>query len=407
MLAGILAVALLAGISGTVRGQTVSGTYGAPDTGLKLQQTNVHGLLILSLPSGEAGSASKMSAIALDADKTISASVSFNQPVGDMMSKALGEVAKFTQLNNKGWPKGYTIELSFADKYSDKDGPSAAVACALLLHSLITGKALDPAFAVTGDMNADGSVQPIGGVAAKIRGATKGHCKIIGIPKKNESSLGDILLTDGPAPFASIQIYSISQFTDAEALALHEKSTTTQTAVAEMGKVQELLLREPGQMASWLRNQHVMAKLQQVLKDAPNNLSAKYLLMHATGKVPLTLSLAGSLEAIDNSAAELISAIKSNKGQSSSSFSGVGKASVGSNITRLQSLRARCDMRTRAYADAIIRFGFAVKEVQDRPPGSAARAQVLINAINGSASSVQSELDRLLSDPKVREELES
>ncbi|MEZ0276528.1 MAG: hypothetical protein ACAH88_16580, partial [Roseimicrobium sp.] len=150
-----------------------------------------------------------------------------------------------------------------------------------------------------------------------------------------------------------------------------------------------------------------IAKLQQVLKDAPNNLSAKYLLMHATGKVPLTLSLAGSLDAIDNAAGELVSSIKSNKGQSSSSFAGVGKASVGSNITRLQTLRARCDLRTRAYADAIIRFGNAVKEAQDRPPGSAARAQVLINAINGSAQMVQTELDRLLGDPKVREELDS
>lgn len=406
MPAWILAIALVAGIPRALKGQNVTGTTGAPDTGLKLQQTNVHGLLILSLPSGEAGSASKMSAIALDADKGSSAAVSFNQPVGEMMSKALGEVAKFTQLNNKGWPKGYTIELSFADKYSDKDGPSAAVACALLLHSLITGKALDPAFAVTGDMNADGSVQPIGGVEAKIRGATKGHCKIIGIPLKNESALGDLLLTDGPRPFASIQIYSISQFTDAEALALNEKPAATQATVAEMTRVQELLMRDPAQMGSWLRNQHVVAKLQQVLKDSPNNLSAKYLLMHATGKVPQTLSLAGSLNAIDNAAADLVSAIKS-KRSNASSFSSVGGTSVGSNITRLQALRARCDMRARAYADAIIRFGHAVKEAQDRPPNSGARAQVLINAINGSAKMVETELDRLLSDPKVREELES
>ncbi|HSI63695.1 MAG TPA: S16 family serine protease [Candidatus Saccharimonadia bacterium] len=381
----------------------VSGTYGAPDTGLKLQQTNVHGLLIMSLGSGQAGSASKMGAIALQAERGLTASVKFNQPVGEMMAKALEEVAKFTQLNNKGWPQGYNIELSFADKYSNKDGPSAAVACALLLHSLITGKELDPAFAVTGDMNADGSVQPIGGVAAKIRGATKGDCKIIGIPSKNESSLGDLLLTDGPAPFASIQIYSLVHFADAEALAITAKPETTQLAVAEMSRVQEVLLRNPSQMGSWLRNQHVIAKLQQVLKDSPNNLSAKYLLMYATGRVPQTLSLAGSLSAIDDTAGDLIASIKADKGQA---FDNMGKGSVGSSLTRLQTLRARCDVRTRPYADAIIDFGSAVKEALDRPAQTSTRANELRNKIRGAANAVDSQLSRLVNDPAVREELE-
>jgi hypothetical protein len=381
----------------------VSGTFGAPDTNLKLQQASVHGLLIMSLGSGQAGSASKLGAIALQGEKGLPASVKFNQPVGEMMAKALEEVAKFTQLNNKGWPQGFNIELSFADKYSNKDGPSAAVACALLLHSLITGKELDPTFAVTGDMNADGSVQPIGGVAAKIRGATKGQCKIIGIPSKNESSLGDLLLTDGPAPFASIQIYSLGHFMEAEALAVTDKPVPTQLALAEMSRVQEVLMRNPTQMASWLRNQHVMAKLQQVLKDSPNNLSAKYLLMYAMGRVPLTLSLAGSISAIDDTSGDLVASIKADKGQA---FDSMGKMSVGSSITRLQNLRARCDTRTRPYADAIIDFGTAVKEALDRPAQTYNRANELRNKIRGAAGAVESELSRLLNDPAVREELE-
>jgi hypothetical protein len=382
----------------------VSPTLGAPDTGLKLKQANVHGLLIMSLGSGDAGSATKMSAIALQGYSTDAPTVRFNQPVGQMMAKALEEVVKFTQVNQGGWPKGYQIELSFADKYSGKDGPSAAVACALLLHSLITGQELDPAFAVTGDMNADGSVQPIGGVAAKIRGATKGHCKLIGIPSKNESSLGDLLLMDGPAPFASIQIFSIEKFGDAEALALTVKPENTTTSIAEMNQVQEVLMRNPAQMGAWLKNQHVIAKLQQVLKNSPNNLSAKYLLLYASGRVPQVLSLAGSLNAIDNTAGDLIAAIKANKGDS---FDGIGKSSVGSSLTRLQALRVRCDARTRPYADAIITFGAAVKEALDRPAQTGPRAMEYRNKIRGAASSVESELSRLLNDPAVREELEN
>jgi hypothetical protein len=381
-----------------------TGTMGSPDSPLKIKQTSVNGLLIMSLASGEAGSASKMSAIALSSsDARANATVSFNQPVGEMMGKALQEVTKFTQLNCGGWPKGHSIEISFADKYSNKDGPSAAVACALLLHSLITGKELDPAFAVTGDMNSDGSVQPIGGVPAKIRGATKGQCKLIGIPSKNESSLGDLLLMDGPAPFASIQIFSIGTFREVEALALAQKPDVTQAAIVEMNQVQEVLTRNPAQIGAWLKNQHVIAKLQQVLKNSPNNLSAKYLLMYASGKVPQTLSLAGSLTAIDHTAGDLIAAIKANKGDS---FDSMGKSSIGSTLTRLQSLRARCDVRTRPYADAIINFGAAVKEAMDRPAQTGPRALEYRNKILGAGSAVDSVLSRLLNDPAVREELE-
>lgn len=376
---------------------------GAPDTGLKLMQTSVHGLMILSLSGGEAGSASKISAIALKGFAGQASSVQFNQPVGDMMTKALEEVVKFAQLTHGGWPRGYQIELSFADKYSKKDGPSAAVACALLLHSMVTGKDLDPAFAVTGDMNADGTVQPIGGVTAKIRGATKGHCKIVGIPSKNESALGDLLLTDGPAPFASIQVFGISHFREAEALGLAEKPATTQIALAEMNRVQEVLLNNPGQMASLLRNQHVITKLQEVLKDTPNNLSAKYLLQYANGKVPTLLSLVGSLNAIDDAASELIAAIKAN---GDDPFDSIGKGSVGSTINRISNLRAKCDARTRPYADAIVDFGSIVKEVQERPAQTYAKKFEQRNRINNAANLVRSELDRLMNDPRIREELE-
>jgi hypothetical protein len=384
--------------------ETITGTAGAADCGLRSQQTSVNGLLIMSLASGEAGSASRMSAVALPLEqKQENAFLSFNQPVGETMGKALQEVAKFTQLNHGGWPKGHSVEISFADKYVSKDGPSAAVACSLLLHSLITGQELDPAFAVTGDMNADGSVQPIGGVAAKIRGATKGHCKLIGIPSKNESALSDVLLIDGPAPFASIQIFSIEKFSDAEALALTVKPENTTLSILEMNKVQEVLMRNPAQMGAWLKNQHVVAKLQQILKDTPNHLSAKYLLMYASGRVPQTLSLAGSLTAIDNTAGDLIGAIKANKGDA---FDSMGKSSIGSTLTRLQTLRARCDVRSRSYADAIITFGTTVKEALDRPAQTSARQEEYRNRIRGAASSVESELSRLLNDPAVREELE-
>src|SRR5262249_17237216 len=148
----------------------------------------------------------------------------------------------------------------FEEKYSGKDGPSASVACALLLDALIRGQENDPQFAVTGDMNADGEVQPIGGVPAKLRGATNGKCKYVGIPAKNESYLPDLLMSDGPAPFAGIQVFSIDKFDDALALANAQKPEALQKVVSEFSKVQEVLNRNKAQMAVMLRNHFVVNK---------------------------------------------------------------------------------------------------------------------------------------------------
>ena len=94
--------------------------------------------------------------------------IRFNQRVGKAMDSALKEVTKYLRVKHDTWPSGYDIEIAFEDRFTAKDGPSAAICCALLLDSLVSGKTIDPFFAVTGDMNADGSVQPVGGCQQKL-----------------------------------------------------------------------------------------------------------------------------------------------------------------------------------------------------------------------------------------------
>ena len=71
------------------------------------------------------------------------ATLTFNQDTGPMMEKALQEVREFHAIRHGRWPENYKIEVSFADKYTPKDGPSAAVACALLVEGLYTGTPLE------------------------------------------------------------------------------------------------------------------------------------------------------------------------------------------------------------------------------------------------------------------------
>ena len=161
-----------------------------------IKQATIKGLLVIELANGSfAGTASQMNATAVPAEAD-QFSVGFNQEVGDFMEKATVEVEKFMRVRHEGLlPTGNRIELAFGDKYSPKDGPSAAVVCALLVDSIITGDEIDPGFAATGDMTATGQVRSIGGLTGKISGAIKKKCTLIAAPKVN-----DCLLYTSPSP---------------------------------------------------------------------------------------------------------------------------------------------------------------------------------------------------------------
>ena len=134
---------------------------------LKAKQSTLKGLLVQPLSGGNfAGKASQMNATATPLeDRNHPLKIRFNQRVGKNMDGALKEVTKYLRVKHNDWPSGYDIEIAFEDRFTSKDGPSAAICCALLLDSLVTGQKIDPLFAVTGDMNADGSIQPVGGLS--------------------------------------------------------------------------------------------------------------------------------------------------------------------------------------------------------------------------------------------------
>ena len=162
---------------------------------LKRSITKVKGLLVSDLGTGEhAGAASNMIITANQVKGKEVMSLRFSQPVGESMRRSVTEAIRGLQVEYGGWPKGFEASISFQEKYVPKDGPSAAVACGLLLDGLIKNVEYDPGFAVTGDMNSDLSVQPIGGVPAKIRGATRAKCTVVAVPYGNAKALADIFV---------------------------------------------------------------------------------------------------------------------------------------------------------------------------------------------------------------------
>ena len=369
----------------------------------KSSLTQVNGLLISQLASGgEAGLIARMSLTALPSRGDSLSTLKFNQDVGQSMGKALNEVTKFSQLRHGGWPVGHVMEIGFEDKYIGKDGPSAAVACALLLEGAITGKKWDPAFAVTGDMNADGSVQPIGGVQAKIRGATKGSCKLVGVPVKNEKAVRDILVLEGPAPLVGIAVFGIKTFEDAMLLADEERPAALQSALTNFDNMRAVMMRDPRQIVPLLRTPHAAQRLQALLAAAPNCYSAKYLLLYLQSRAPRTLTIGGSIEAAQTSANSIVASIDHDLDANISSLKG---DELGNSLNKLRQLRPLLDARVWPYVDNLVAYGEVIRGALLNPARSEARYLDLVGKAKKAAGAVKASYDKLINDVEVREDL--
>ena len=368
-----------------------------PAITVKLNSTSVNALLIRELGGGKlAGSASALSLTSLPGGGDSSGEVKFNQNVGDMMQKALKEVSRFHALRQNGWPRGVEMELSFADKFTPKDGPSAAVACALLLESAFTGTKLDSGFAVTGDMNADGSVQPIGGVHAKLRGATKLSCKLLGIPEKNAAHAADIALTEGIKPFIAIQVFSLTKFEDALTLARTDKPAALAAAIAEYDVIAQVLQKNP--TAS--KSPSLPGKLKAILEKAPNHFSAKILLEYATGKMPVRLSPAGTLSELRQGVGDIVTGINGDM----SATSKLDGAQLGKARGALQRLRPLADLRVRSVVDAYVDWATLAAYIIYEDEGLITKQT--IGRWQAAVARIKTEEEKLRKDESFSEDLE-
>jgi len=367
---------------------------------LKSKQSKIKGLLVRPLANGEfAGMASQMNATATPLDNSKSQlSVRFNQRVGKDMLSALNEVIKHLRVKHDSWPSGYEVEIAFEDRFTLKDGPSAAVPCALLLDSLITGAKMDPAFAVTGDMNADGSIQPVGGVPAKVRGAFSKDCKIVAIPLKNAKSLSDLVILNGIQPVSRIQVFTVQNFKQASALASSKKNDSLANAIKEFAKVQNAISRYKPTV---LRNTQIQNKLREVIRLAPNHLSAKLALELATGKSRKTLSLLGSLENTEQSATLLLDAARSG----SASGDALAPDELGKAINDIKRIRLKLDKRVWPYADSIQDFGKLVRAFKISPPKSISTKKKKLTEIQSAAERIENEAKKIRNNKEIMEEL--
>ncbi|MCY0864553.1 MAG: endopeptidase La [Sulfobacillus sp.] len=73
-----------------------------------------------------------------------------------------------------------------------KDGPSAGIAIATALVSALSGRAVRPKWAMTGEITLRGRVLPVGGIKEKILAAHRAHMEHVIIPEENRVDLDDV-----------------------------------------------------------------------------------------------------------------------------------------------------------------------------------------------------------------------
>jgi ATP-dependent Lon protease len=131
----------------------------------------------------------------------------------------LGDVMKESAQAALAWVRSHARELGIAADFwerSDihvhvpagaipKDGPSAGVTMATALVSLLTGRAVASALAMTGEVSLSGRVLPVGGIKEKVLAAHRAGVRTVILPRRNEKNL----LEDVPASIREVMTFHL------------------------------------------------------------------------------------------------------------------------------------------------------------------------------------------------------
>jgi len=278
----------------------------------------------------------------------------FSGSVGQQMNIAAQEATRLANVKHPKLAAGYSVQLSFEDKYTPKDGGSCGTAVAVLLMSLVDNFDIDQSGVITGDITVDGLVQKIGGVFAKTEGAISSGAKYMVLPSQNITDVEDYFVMHPITDALKIQMFSVDNIDDAMALMKTQKNNN----LAKAMDLYATLASSP--QVQNLRNPDVLKQLQDILQLAPNHLSAKILLRSANGTLPRKMSAPNSIDQIFIAAAPMLPYLAKNS--ENSTTLPIYPQEVSDNcIQQLNALNFKVDPKTAALQDAMLSF---IQELQ-------------------------------------------
>ncbi len=150
-----------------------------------------------------------------------------------ILTGQLGEVMRESAQAAVSWVRAHARQLGidpeFWNEYDlhlhvpagaiPKDGPSAGVALATALVSLLTGRPVRPRLAMTGEITLTGRILPVGGVKEKVLAAHRVGIRTVILPKLNEPALREDV---PPEVRAALSIHLVTTLDEVLRIALSE-----------------------------------------------------------------------------------------------------------------------------------------------------------------------------------------
>jgi ATP-dependent Lon protease len=127
-------------------------------------------------------------------------SLTITGQLGDVMKESARAALSYVRSNaaellpdlDEDWFGEHDIHIHVPAGAIPKDGPSAGVAMATALSSLLSGRPVRSDVAMTGEITLTGQVLPIGGLKEKALAAQRGGIRVVVAPARNEQDIDEI-----------------------------------------------------------------------------------------------------------------------------------------------------------------------------------------------------------------------
>ncbi len=118
--------------------------------------------------------------------------------LGEVMNESIAAAFSFVKARAPAYGikpsifQSKNVHIHLPEGAVPKDGPSAGIGMVTSIVSTLTGIAVHPDVAMTGEVTLRGRVLPIGGLKEKLLAALRGGIKTVLIPEENEKDLAEI-----------------------------------------------------------------------------------------------------------------------------------------------------------------------------------------------------------------------